>query len=138
MAVGRGAPLFVLKVATAAQRDIDSIVDVQELREDQVLLGRLLEDRFGQREGDRYVESIGVQIIGEYRRDRPKRDVWRVKFWDLENRGQGYRVMYMYIPRCRWFIVLAVIPRDNQTYDLSHPVSARIRSDYDRFMDKYG
>lgn len=146
----RGGAAFKLQVSKAAKQDIvdicgedDELFDtlwlyLKELGNDQDLLDKLLEDRYGKlRHEDRFIHPIGVQQIGVFFRDRPARDTWALKFWDLENSGVALRFVYMYLSRPRWFIVLAVAKRD-WNYDSSHALSDRIRADYDRFSRDYG
>ncbi|EML7988508.1 hypothetical protein D7Y24_19405 [Stenotrophomonas maltophilia] len=148
--VVRGGAAYTLKVTKAAESDIDDVCGeddelfdavwlyVRELKNDQELLEKLLEDRYGKlRHEDRFTHRIGVQQIGEFFRDRPARDTWAWKFWDIENKGVALRFVYMYLPRQRWFIVLAVAKRE-WNYESSHPLSDRIRADYDRFKRNYG
>jgi len=149
----RTDPPFELKVAIAAGRDLEAIRQsdpdahdritavLDELRADQQLLQNLLEDRYGQRPGERYTATFGVQFIGKFARDTPRREVWRFKIWDLENHGVRYRIVYMFLPRrrpeTRLFIILAIAPRA-WNYEYADPLYDRITADYDRFKAKYG
>lgn len=147
---GQRSTDFKLQISVAAREDIDELCGedeelydtlwmyIKELSTDQVLLERLLEDRYGKlRRGDRFTHPIGVQQIGEFFRDTPPRDTWAWKFWDVENRGVKLRFVYMYLSRPRWFILLGVANRD-WNYAASHPFSDRIRADYDRFKRDHG
>ncbi len=147
---GRDVAAFKLQISNAAKVDIDELCGedeelydtlwmyINELRTDQGLLEKLLEDHYGKlRHSDRFTHTIGVQQIGEFFRDTPSRDTWAWKFWDVENKGVKLRFVYMYLSRKRWFIVLGVAKRD-WNYAASHPFSDRIRADYDRFKLDYG
>lgn len=98
---------------------------LQELKSDPDLLDCLTITDFGKYgEEDFHATS--------WWREQPERNLWRVKIWDLENRGLKYRVIYAYAGRPRKYHVLAVVHRDNIDYDdEKHPTTRRIRRLYD-------
>lgn len=53
------------------------------------------------------------------------RDLWRLKVWDLEDKGLRYRIVYAFMPRDRHYHVLAIAPREFD-YDDNHLLSQRI------------
>ncbi|MFB1488915.1 MULTISPECIES: hypothetical protein [unclassified Thiocapsa] len=57
------------------------------------------------------------------------RDLWRLKVWDLEDKGLRYRVVYAFAPKQHHYHVLAIAPRKFD-YDSSHPFSQRILRAY--------
>lgn len=132
-----GADLDALK-ATDPQAHLQIWTLIGELKDDQRLLEHLLDDKYGQSPGDRHTHLFGVQFVGAFAREWPKREnVWRFKIWDLENQGIQFRIVYMYIPLKRWFVILAVAPRA-WNYDTSTDLYKRILADYDRLFDSYG
>ena len=57
------------------------------------------------------------------------KDLWRLKFWDLENLGVRYRVIYVYLPKQARFVVMAIVARGSFDYDdNNHPIRQRIAS----------
>jgi hypothetical protein len=57
------------------------------------------------------------------------RDLWRLKIWDLEDKGLRYRIVYAFQPRKQHYHVLAIAPREFD-YDTSHPISQRVLRAY--------
>ncbi|WP_313224344.1 hypothetical protein [Pseudoxanthomonas mexicana] len=148
MAVRRAKQLS-LKVSGPANADLVRVaggndtllatlkVYLSELKDDQALLKKLLENKYGKLTyNERFTHRIGVGRIGEFWNEQPSRDLWSLKFWDVENQGIKLRFVYMYLRRRGWFIVLAVAPR-SWNYDPADPLSARIRADYDVYKSKY-
>lgn len=61
---------------------------------------------------------------------RNGRDLWRLKVWDLEDKGLRYRIIYAFEPRANHYHVLAIAPREFD-YDANHPIGQRILSAYE-------
>lgn len=64
------------------------------------------------------------------------RDVWRLKSWDPANALIKYRVLYAYVRPAyagasAKFVVLAVVHRDEYDYQPDHPITKRVKNDYD-------
>lgn len=58
------------------------------------------------------------------------KDLWRLKVWDLEDKGLRYRLIYAFEPKRQAYHLLAIAPREFD-YDTSHPISQRILSAYE-------
>ena len=58
------------------------------------------------------------------------RNLWRLKVWDLEEKGLRYRIVYAFEPRKQHYHVLAIAPREFD-YDEKHPISQRILRAYE-------
>jgi len=56
---------------------------ISELQSDQEQLAHLLQDHYGQAPDDWQTHSFGVRYIGEFSRHTPKRELWRLRAWDL-------------------------------------------------------
>ena len=100
------------------------LVLLEELEVNQDLLDRLTQHDFGKdRWGDEFHVSKWVE---QWRKGN---DIWRLKIWDLENKGLQYRIIYAFIPHKRHYHVLAIAPR-NFDYDPGHPLAQRIIDAY--------
>ncbi|MDP1697908.1 MAG: hypothetical protein Q8L45_09020 [Xanthomonadaceae bacterium] len=99
---------------------------LQECEGNQDLLDRLTQHKFG---ADRAAD-IDVSMWQEQQQKR--RNLWRLKIWDLENKGLRYRIVYAFIPQKHFYHVLAVAPREFN-YDESHPLTQRILRAYEEF-----
>lgn len=60
---------------------------------------------------------------------RKGKDIWRLKFWELEHQGLPYRVIYALKRGTGDHHVLAIASRDFN-YDLNHPTTRRILQAY--------
>ena len=60
---------------------------------------------------------------------RQGKDLWRLKFWELEHQGLPYRVIYALKRGTGDHYVLAIVSRDFD-YDLKHPTTRRILQAY--------
>lgn len=58
------------------------------------------------------------------------KDLWRLKFWELEHQGLPYRVVYALKRGAGDYHVLAIVSRDFN-YDPNHPITRRILQAYD-------
>lgn len=53
--------------------------------------------------------------------------LWRLKFWDLENKGLKYRVIYHFNWPDQSYNVMAIVHRDSFDYDnLNDPIRIRV------------
>lgn len=91
----------------------------QELDENQDLLDRLTQHDYGAH------PRADFHLSNWWEQWRRKRDLLRLKVWDLEDKGLRYRVVYAFIPRKRHYHILAIAPREFD-YDKNHPISQRI------------
>ena len=103
---------------------------IEQLRADFELSGKLLEHNFGSGQD----EDISVSIWHNITRVE-RVQVWRLKAWDLEQRGMRYRLIYLYRWRDQSYTILAVVPRGRIDYDdPNHPlrqrISRRIRTEF--------
>ena len=57
------------------------------------------------------------------------KDLWRLKFWELEHQGLPYRVIYALKRGTGDHFVLAIVSRDFN-YDRNHPTTRRILQAY--------
>lgn len=97
---------------------------LQECEGNQDLLDRLTQHDFG---------TYGIHDFHVSRwqeRWRKGDNLWRLKVWDLEDKGLRYRVIYAFIPQTRQYHVLAIAPRSFD-YDKGHPLYRRILAAYE-------
>ncbi len=106
------------------------VVVLDAVKSDQALLSELLTHNFGERSNERWSSLVGIKKIVQWWNNRPYRDLWRLKIWDLERQGVQYRIVYAYFPRARKYCVLGVFPR-RWNYDPNDTRSLRVTNDYD-------
>lgn len=106
----------------AAAAKIEAVL--QELQGNQDLLDRLTQNDFGRAGRD----AINVRAIENQR--QAGNNLWRLKVWSLEGRGQTYRVIYAFIPATRHHYVLGVMPREID-YDRDDAFIRRVEAVYD-------
>jgi hypothetical protein len=97
---------------------------IQEIQGNQDLLDCLTKHDFGQN----YSAAFHVSKWQEHW--RRGKDIWRLKIWDLEDKGIHYRIIYAYIIGTQRYYILAVAPR-NFNYDADNPLTKRILRAYD-------
>ncbi len=96
---------------------------LEQLEGDPDLLDRLAQHDYGaHRSADFHVSKWQAHW-------RKGRDLWRLKIWDLEDKGLRYRIVYAFEPRRQHYHVLAVAPR-KFNYDASHPINRCILRAY--------
>ena len=127
--------MFRLFVHDDAERDLEKLWDeapdaaarigvlLQELEENQDLLDRLTQHDFG---NYRTAEFHVSKWLNQWNKGR---DLWRLKVWDLEDKGLQYRIVYAFVPGKSQYHVLGIVSRDFD-YDSSHPLSRRIIAAY--------
>jgi hypothetical protein len=108
------APSLAVRLATL----------LQELSADEVLLEMLTAHDFG---SDRHAAFQVSRWQEHWRRGR---DLWRLKFWELEDQGIPYRVIYALKRGTGNHFVLAIVNRDFN-YDPNHPITQRVLRAYD-------
>ena len=100
------------------------IVLLQEIQADRELLDMLTAHDFGSDGHELFHASRWQQ---HWHQDK---DIWRLKFWELENQGIQYRVIYALKRGTGDHYVLAIVSRDFN-YDRNHLVTQRILRAYD-------
>ncbi|WP_295433100.1 hypothetical protein [uncultured Thiodictyon sp.] len=96
---------------------------LQQLAGDPDLLDRLTQQDYGA------YRSADFHVCKWQEQWRKGRDLWRLKVWDLENKGLRYRVVYAFEPKKHHYHVLAIAPREFD-YDTNHPFGSRILRTY--------
>jgi hypothetical protein len=97
---------------------------LQELEGSQDLLDRLTQHDFG------CYGSASFHVSKWAEQWKQGRDLWRLKVWDLEDKGLRYRIVYAFMPGKSHYHVLGILPRDFN-YDASHPLTRRILAAYE-------
>ena len=110
-----------------AKREADAagkiMVLLEELEGDHDLLDRLTQHDFGaHRTSEFHVSKWQAQW-------HQGRDLWRLKLWDLEDKGLQFRIIYAFMPQKQHYHVLAIAPREFN-YDSQHPLTQRILRAY--------
>jgi hypothetical protein len=96
---------------------------LEQLEGDADLLDRLTQHDFGA------YHSEDFHVSKWQDQWRKGRDLWRLKVWDLEDKGLRYRIVYAFQPRKHHYHILAIAPREFD-YDENHPISRRILKTY--------
>jgi hypothetical protein len=65
-----------------------------------------------------------------------KRNLWRLKLWDLENQGIRYRVIYAFEPASHSVFVLGVTARRTFNYEDNDAFTRRVVGCYDRYFPR--
>ena len=97
---------------------------LEQLEGDADLLDRLTQHDFG------VSGTHDFHISKWYQQWNRGKDLWRLKLWDLEDKGLRYRIIYAFIPRQKNYHILAIAPREFN-YDPEHPITKRILSAYE-------
>lgn len=92
---------------------------LEECEGDQDLLDRLTQRDFG------FQHTADIHVDMWVEQQRKGRNLWRLKIWDLEDKGVRYRIVYAFQALKNRYHVLAVAPRE-WNYDKSHPITQRI------------
>jgi hypothetical protein len=85
---------------------------IEQLGLDEALQDKLLDHGYG-RNGTAPID-VSRWHSANRKDDAP---LWRLKFWDLEDIGLRFRIIYIFDYTSRTFWVLAVAPRDELDYD---------------------
>jgi len=89
-----------------------------QIKSDEKLLAKLLDHGFGKARD----EQISVS-----KWFTPGKDLWRLRYWELEQFGWNYRIVYVYLPEQVRFVVMGIFPRDGFDYDdPSNPLHRRV------------
>ncbi|NMG16965.1 hypothetical protein [Aromatoleum bremense] len=99
-------------------------VFLEELEGNEDLLDRLSQHDYGAHRGADFHVSKWLE---QWKKGK---DVWRLKVWDLEDKGMRYRIVYAFLPRKGQYHVLGIVPREFD-YDPGHKISRRILAAYE-------
>ena len=128
--------VYSLVVHEDAEKDLDELWEIDETATadvvvlleqaacDQGLLDNLTARDFGRH------RSEDIHVDRWVEQQRKGRNLWRLKIWDLEDRGIRYRVVYALDPRISRYHVLGVVERGFD-YDESDERTKRILAAYD-------
>jgi len=97
---------------------------LQELEGNQDLLDRLTQHDFG---------AYGVadfHVSKWVEQWKKGKDLWRLKVWDLEEKGVNYRIVYAFVPGKGHYHVLGIVPR-GFNYEADHKLTRRILAAYE-------
>lgn len=97
---------------------------LEELEGNPDLLDRLTQQDFGAYGLNEFHVSKWIEQW------RQGKDLWRLKIWDLENKGLRYRVVYAFMSRQQDYCVLGILPREFN-YDPNHDLTRRIVAAYE-------
>lgn len=94
---------------------------IRQLRADINLHTKLTDHGFGQNK----LEAISVsKWLNVWKQGK---DLWRLKFWELEQQQLQYRIIYLYLIAEARFVVMAIVKRDEFDYDdVDDPIRIRI------------
>jgi hypothetical protein len=97
---------------------------LEQLEGDFDLLDRLTQHDFGA------YGSADFHVSKWQEQWRKGRDLWRLKVWDLEDKGLRHRIVYAFIPSKKHYHVLAITPRRDFNYEECDPITQRILRTY--------
>jgi hypothetical protein len=100
---------------------------LRQLKADARMAEKLLDHGHGAQ------QSAQFSVSKWLREWKTGKDLWRLKFWDLESLGLRYRVIYLYLPQEARFVVMAIVEREHFDYDdKDHPIRKRITESLQR------
>ena len=97
---------------------------LEELDGNQDLLDRLSQHDFGNYQTAKFHVSKWVEQWNK------GKNLWRLKVWDLEDKGLQYRIVYAFLPIKSQYHVLGIVPRKFD-YDSRHELTRRIIAAYE-------
>ena len=97
---------------------------LQEIQDSQDYLDRLTQHDFGS------YASESFHVSKWHEQWRQGRDLWRLKIWDLEDKGIQYRIVYALARGKQHYHVLGIVPR-SFNYDSDSEITNRILKAYD-------
>lgn len=109
--------VYSITVHEDAETDLDEIWELDEDVAAEIIA--LLEQAKTDQE---LLDSLTIKDFGAYGTEKihvdkwldqqkKGRNLWRVKLWELEDRGIRYRIIYALDPRCSRYHVLGILPR---------------------------
>lgn len=128
--------MFSLFLHDDAEDDLENLWDeapeaaariavlLEELEGNQDLLDRLTQHDFGS------YHSADFHVSKWVEQWKKGKDIWRLKVWELEDKGLQYRVVYAFVPVKSHYHVLGIVPRDFN-YDADHQLTKRILAAYE-------
>lgn len=123
--------MFSLQIHEDAEADLETLYRrsprvaarilalLQEVEANQDLLDRLTQQNFGR---DHTADFHVARWIEQWNKGK---NLWRLKLWDLEDKGIRYRVVYAFVPQHSRYHVLGIVPR-SFNYEEDHPLTIRI------------
>lgn len=92
---------------------------------------KLAEHLLNHGHGDKRTAPENAQKwLSEWKRGK---DLWRLKFWDLEDQKFLYRFLYVYLVKEARFVVMAIVKREEFDYDdINHPIRLRVYASLQR------
>lgn len=136
MRTSPAARLYSVVVHDDAEEELDALWEtnedaaafietfLEEIQNDQRLLESLTIKGHVKSDALRFdVEEIESQ-------KKEKRNLWRVKIWDIENRDGKIRIVYAFHPKEFRYYILGITPRDIN-YDTSHPRFKKLLNAYE-------
>jgi hypothetical protein len=103
--------LAAIKANDSAQTYARILALMRQMHSDPSLADRLLEHGFG---ADKRREFSVSKWLAVWRQGK---DLWRLKWWDLEAKGARYRFVYVYLHKEGRFVVMAIVKRMDFDYD---------------------
>jgi len=100
------------------------LVLLQELRSNQDLMDRLTQHDYGAYGTEDFHVTKWLEQWNQ------EKNLWRLKYWELETGKHKYRIVYAFIPSKHHYHVLGVLPRDFN-YDANHELTKRILNAYE-------
>ena len=129
--------MYKISLHDDAKADLQTILDsdavsarriaavLQEIEGNQDLLDCLTQHEYGRNHTAPFNVSKWLEFW------KKNQDIWRLKIWDLEDKGLRYRIVYAYIRGKKDYRVLAIVPRSNINYDdPNDPLFERIHAAY--------
>lgn len=111
--------------------ELEALLD--EVRGSQDLMDRLTQHDFGAVPTRRNFFNTKMWV------DQQKQDnnLWRIKFWELEELGIQYRIIYAFFPVSKQHHVLGIMPRKNRDFDYNRndPRTIRMLKAYEELCE---
>lgn len=102
----------------------ESLCFLRNLRATKIFMDRLTQHDFGS------YHSADFHVSKWVEQWKKGRDLWRLKVWDLEDKGLRYRVVYAFVPGKLKYHVLGIVPGDFN-YDAGNELTRRILRAYE-------
>ena len=115
-------------LTTVKSHSIEAVAKIaallEELAGDEDWLDRLTQHGFGKRGVDPF------NISQWFEQQRQGNNLWRLKAWDLEEKGLEYRIIYAFIPTKHHYHVLGILPR-KFNYETGQELTQRVLRAYE-------
>ena len=146
--------MYELTIHDSASDDLEEIIAtdedvglkifrlVEELQDDQDLLDRLSQRDYGGWPKHPQPRNAFFNTGMWGKAQGAQMNLWRLRFFDREI--SGYRLIYAFFPP-QSYILLAIAKKaevenlndENFNYELCHPISKRIRKDYEKLAEDF-